>query len=80
MRSATKTALEAAFTAPAVQVRQLSKSFKGQSALSAVDLSVGVWEMVALVGASGSGKSTLLRNLNALQQAEAGTVEIFGSP
>lgn len=80
MRSATKTALEAAFTAPAVQVRQLSKSFKGQSALSAVDLSVGVGEMVALVGASGSGKSTLLRNLNALQQAEAGTVEIFGSP
>jgi phosphonate transport system ATP-binding protein len=36
--------------------------------------------MVALVGASGSGKSTLLRNMNGLQQAEQGLVEIFGSP
>jgi phosphonate transport system ATP-binding protein len=36
--------------------------------------------MVALVGASGSGKSTLLRNMNGLQLAEQGIVEIFGSP
>jgi phosphonate transport system ATP-binding protein len=35
--------------------------------------------MVALVGASGSGKSTLLRNINGLQLADRGTVEIFGN-
>ena len=80
MRSATESALEASFAAPAVKVQQLSKSFKGQPALQAVSLQVAVGEMVALVGASGSGKSTLLRNLNGLQQAEQGVVEIFGSP
>jgi phosphonate transport system ATP-binding protein len=80
MRSATESALEASFAAPAVKVQQLSKSFKGQPALQSVSLQVGVGEMVALVGASGSGKSTLLRNMNGLQQAEQGSVEIFGSP
>ena len=80
MRSATESALEASFAAPAVRVQQLSKSFKGQPALQSVSLQVGVGEMVALVGASGSGKSTLLRNMNGLQQAEQGLVEIFGSP
>lgn len=80
MGSATESALESSFAAPAVTVQQLSKSFKGQLALQSVSLQVGTGEMVALVGASGSGKSTLLRNLNGLQQAEQGTVEIFGSP
>jgi len=80
MRSATENALEASLAAPAVNVQQLSKSFRGQPALRAVSLQVGIGEMVALVGASGSGKSTLLRNLNGLQQAEQGIVEIFGSP
>jgi phosphonate transport system ATP-binding protein len=80
MRSATESALEASYAAPAVNVQQLSKAFKGQPALQAVSLQVAVGEMVALVGASGSGKSTLLRNINGLQQAEQGIVEIFGSP
>lgn len=80
MQPATKSALEASFAAPAVSVQRLSKFFRGQPALQDVSLRVDTGEMVALVGASGSGKSTLLRNLNALQQAEQGTVEIFGSP
>ena len=67
-------------THPAVRVDQLSKTFKGRHALRQVSLKVSDGEMVALVGASGSGKSTLLRNLNGLQQADQGMVEIFGSP
>ncbi len=65
---------------PAVVVRQLSKAFKGVPALKSVSVTINEGEMVALVGASGSGKSTLLRNLNGLQLADRGTVEIFGSP
>ncbi|MEM6254916.1 MAG: phosphonate ABC transporter ATP-binding protein [Cyanobacteria bacterium P01_D01_bin.156] len=63
----------------AVQVGDLSKSFKGQPALQNVSLRVEEGEMLALVGASGSGKSTLLRNLNGLQQADSGWVEVFGN-
>lgn len=66
----------------AVEVKGLTKSFaKGKLvALRDINFSVADGEMLALVGASGSGKSTLLRNINGLQQAEQGTVEIYGSP
>jgi phosphonate transport system ATP-binding protein len=65
---------------PAVEVKHLSKSFKGKPALQDVSLRVGQGEMVALVGASGSGKSTLLRNINALQLADRGSIELFSTP
>lgn len=66
-------------TTPAVKIQGLSKYFKGQPALQGVSLEINVGEMVALVGASGSGKSTLLRNINGLQEAQSGSVEIYGS-
>ena len=79
MQSAAHNNLEMAPTQPAIRVMNLSKSFKGLSALQTVSMQVAAGEMVALVGASGSGKSTLLRNLNGLQQADTGRVEIFGN-
>lgn len=64
----------------AVEVKRLTKSFSKIAALRDINFSVADGEMVALVGASGSGKSTLLRNLNGLQKADQGIVEIYGAP
>lgn len=68
------------FRSVAVEVIGLTKLFKGRFALKNIHLCVREGEMVALVGASGSGKSTLLRNINGLQEAEEGKVEVFGVP
>ena len=67
-------------TSRAIEVKDLTKSFKGKTALDRVNFSVDEGEMLALVGASGSGKSTLLRNLNGLQIADRGLVKIFDAP
>jgi len=62
----------------AVEVRDLRKSYSGQSVLSGLDMTVRVGEVVALLGPSGSGKSTLLRCINHLEDWDAGTVRVGG--
>jgi len=63
-----------------VQVEHLSKSFGPVPVLQDISFSVHQGEVLAILGPSGSGKSTILRCLTHLEEAEAGTISIAGTP
>ncbi|EOC1318137.1 L-cystine ABC transporter ATP-binding protein YecC [Cronobacter turicensis] len=60
----------------AIEVKNLVKTFHGQTVLHGIDLEVQTGEVVAIIGPSGSGKTTLLRSINLLEQPESGTVRV----
>jgi ABC-type Fe3+/spermidine/putrescine transport system ATPase subunit len=59
-----------------LDVRGLEKQFGDEFALSAVDLTVGSDEIVALLGPSGCGKTTILRCIAGVETPESGTIRI----
>jgi multiple sugar transport system ATP-binding protein len=59
---------------PGLQLRGVSKSFKGTHVLDAVDLDIAPREFIAFLGPSGSGKTTLLRIIAGLETADSGEV------
>lgn len=61
-------------TAPAVEVKGLSKQFQAEFALRELDLSVAPGEILALVGPSGCGKTTALRLIAGFERPDAGEV------
>jgi polar amino acid transport system ATP-binding protein len=61
-----------------VQIQGLTKWFGNNLVLDSVDLSVGIHEVVCLIGASGSGKSTLLRCVNRLVDYDEGSILLDG--
>lgn len=61
-----------------VEIRGLTKYFGDNLVLDSVDLSVGIHEVICLIGASGSGKSTLLRCINRLVDYDDGTILLDG--
>jgi polar amino acid transport system ATP-binding protein len=63
---------------PAIELRQLRKSFGDNEVLKGVDLTVAPKQVVCVIGASGSGKSTLLRCVNRLEEPTGGAVLIDG--
>ena len=63
---------------PALQIRQLLKSFEGKTAVNRLDLDIPAGQFHALLGPNGAGKTTTLRIVGGLLKADAGSVSIFG--
>ena len=64
--------------APRLEVRGLSKSFLGATALEDVSLSISPGQVLALIGENGAGKSTLIRILSGAHRPDAGEILING--
>jgi ABC-2 type transport system ATP-binding protein len=63
---------------PAIDVRDLEKSYKDLRVLRGVDLEVAPGTIFALLGANGAGKTTVVRILATLLKADAGTARVNG--
>src|ERR1700738_2003783 len=61
-----------------VEIRAVSKAFKGAQAISDLSLTVGDGEFVALLGPTGAGKTTTLRLVAGLEMPDSGSIRIDG--
>ena len=61
-----------------LEIRGLSKAFKGLQALDGVDLDVRRGEILGLVGPNGSGKSTTINLVSGHYRADAGRIVYAG--
>jgi ribose transport system ATP-binding protein len=61
-----------------IKIENLSKSFGGVHALSAVHFEVQAGEVHALVGENGAGKSTLIKTLMGVYHKDGGSIMIDG--
>ncbi|MHB8696026.1 MAG: ATP-binding cassette domain-containing protein, partial [Solirubrobacteraceae bacterium] len=61
-----------------LEVRHLTKTFPGLTALDDVSLRVASGEVVALLGQNGSGKSTLVKTLAGIYQPDPGSEVLLG--
>src|SRR5689334_8050149 len=67
-----------ATAAPALEVREMSKSFGSVQALHGVDFEVRSGEVMALVGDNGAGKSTLIKCVAGIYSIDEGEVLFDG--
>ena len=61
-----------------LEIRDVRKSFDGQTVLDGISLDVEKGDVVAILGPSGSGKTTFLRCLNYLETADSGSMVFDG--
>jgi len=64
--------------APLLEVRHVSKQFRGVRALDDVSFTLNEGEILALVGENGAGKSTLIKTLAGAHNADSGEVLMNG--
>ncbi len=65
---------------PLIQLRGVSKDFRGVYAISGIDLDIRPGEIHAILGENGAGKSTLMKVLAGVYQPSAGEVLLDGKP
>ena len=63
---------------PIIELRNISKTFGGITALNSVSLEVNEGEVVGLIGDNGAGKSTLIKTLVGVHQPDFGEIFIRG--
>jgi len=63
---------------PAVEVRDLHKSYRGVEALAGLDFDIAHGETFALLGPNGAGKSTTIEILEGYRDRTSGTVSVLG--
>ena len=71
-------AVDEAAEPPLLEVRQVSKRFRGLTALKEVSLTVRRGEIRGIVGPNGSGKTTLFNVVSGFYRASAGQVALGG--
>jgi ABC-2 type transport system ATP-binding protein len=65
-------------TEPRLNLRGVSRAYRGGAGVHGVDLTVLPGEIHALVGLNGAGKSTLMKLMMGMLRPDAGTVELLG--
>lgn len=73
-------ATAAANPIPALEIRNLTKTYPGAttSALADVSFQIAPGEIFGLLGPNGAGKTSLISILTTLEEATAGSVRVFG--
>lgn len=66
--------------ATAVEVHDLTVTYRGAPALWSVDVAIPEGSLCAIVGPNGAGKSTLLKSIMGLLPLASGYVRILGEP
>lgn len=61
-----------------LEIKGLSKSYQGFTALHPIDLNVREGEFLTIVGPSGSGKTTLIKLLVGMEEQTAGSIVLRG--
>ncbi len=63
---------------PIVRLRDVHKSYGQVEVLRGISMDVMKGEVICIIGPSGSGKSTLIRCINALNDIQAGSIQVEG--
>ena len=64
---------------PAVEVRDLKKSYGRTMAVDGVDFSVMPGEIYGLIGPDGAGKSSVMKTIAGVLSYDSGSVKVFGT-